>query len=121
MLSDLADAYLAGGSPDELARAAAALTLVISQRPDDVDAHARIITAYLRAGDYANARAALDAFTALEPDAADVDFFTGIIALRGDGDGAAAVAAFDRFLAAAPDDPRVPMVRALRAEALDRD
>lgn len=121
MLSDLADAYLAGGSPDELARAAAALTLVISQRPDDKDAHGRIITAYLRAGDYANARAALDAFKALEPDAADVDFFTGIIALRGDGDGAAAVAAFDRFLAAAPDDPRVPMVRALRAEAQDLD
>jgi cytochrome c-type biogenesis protein CcmH/NrfG len=118
VLSALADAYLAGGSPDELARAAAALTLVISQRPDDVDAHARIITAYLRAGDYANARAALDAYTALEPDPADVDFFSGIIALRGDRDGPAAVAAFDRFLAAAPDDPRAPMVRALRAEAI---
>lgn len=117
VLSALADAYLEGGSPDELARAAAALTLVISQRPDDADAHARIITAYLQAGDYVNARAALDSLTALDPDATDVAFFSGIISLRGDGDGSAAVSAFDRFLAAAPHDPRAAMVRALRAEA----
>lgn len=120
-LSALADEFLAGGSPEDLARAAAALALVISLRPDDVDAHARIMNAYLRAGDYVNARAALEAFEALDSDPADVAFFTGIIALRGDRDGPGAVAAFDRFLAAAPEDPRAPMVRALRAEAQTLD
>lgn len=116
-LSKLADEYLAGSSADDLARAAAALTLVIAQRPQDVDAHERIITAYLRAGDYANARAALDSLRSLDADPADVAFFEGIIALRGEDDPQAAAGAFDRFLELAPRDPRAAMVRALRAEA----
>ncbi|MGH2358584.1 MAG: tetratricopeptide repeat protein, partial [Candidatus Limnocylindria bacterium] len=117
VLSRLADAYLAGSSGEDLARAAAALALVISQRPDDVEAHTRIITAYLRAGDYVNARAALESVRSLDADPADVAFFDGIIGLRGDNDPAAAAAAFDRFLELAPDDARAAMVRALRAEA----
>lgn len=117
VLSRLADAYLAGSTAEDLTRAAAALALVISQRPEDVEAHERIITAYLRAGDYANARAALDSLRQLDADPADLAFFEGIIALRGEDDRAAARAAFDRFLRLAPDDARAPMVRALRAEA----
>ena len=50
-------------------------------------------------------------------DSIQPSFFRGLIAWRGHGDAASAIAAFDEFLAAAPDDPRVPMIRALRAEA----
>ncbi|MGH2427316.1 MAG: tetratricopeptide repeat protein [Candidatus Limnocylindria bacterium] len=117
-LSALADEYLAGDSADELARAAAALQLVIALEPDNADAYRRIVTAYLRAGDYTNARAALGAFSQTESaDPADLAFFEGIIALRGDDDPAGAVEAFDEFLELAPDDPRVPMVESLRDEA----
>lgn len=116
-LSDLADAYLAGSSPDDLARAATALLIVISLDPRDDDAHRRIITAYIRAGDLADARAALESYAALDPDPADVAFFTGLIALRS-GDSRAAVAEFDRFLELAPHDERGPMVRSLRADAV---
>jgi cytochrome c-type biogenesis protein CcmH/NrfG len=120
-LSDLADAYLAGNTTADLREVVTILGFVIGFEPENESAYRRIITAYLRAGDYQNARAALDAFVELDPDPADVAFFSGLIALRGDGDAAVAVAAFDRFLELAPHDDRAPMVRALRAEAEGAD
>lgn len=118
VLSDLADAYLAGSSSDDLAAAAAALQLLIAVEPDRADAYERIVAAYLRANDFGNARAALDSYGAVgSADPVEVAFLDGLIALRGEGDDARAVAAFDRFLELAPDDPRVAMIRSLRAEA----
>ena len=118
VLSDLADEYLAGSSQDDLVRAAVALQLLMNLDPERADAFERIITAYLRAGDHANARAALDSYVATaSADPIEIAFFEGLIALRGEGDVAAARAAFDRFLELAPDDPRAGMVRGLRDEA----
>ncbi|MGH2462437.1 MAG: tetratricopeptide repeat protein [Candidatus Limnocylindria bacterium] len=117
VLSDLADAYLAGDSRDDLIKAALALLVLIQLDPDNESAHVRIISAYMRAGDYDDASRAADALEKLNPDSADVLFFRGLIALRGRGDRRAAVEAFDRFLEQAPDDPRAGMVRSLRAEA----
>ena len=117
-LSDLADAYLAGSSRDDLVRAAVALQLLMSLEPERADAYERIVTAYLRAGDYGNARSALDAYASTATaDPVEVAFFEGLIALRGEDDPAAARAAFDRVLELAPDDPRAGMVRGLREEA----
>ena len=117
-LSALADAYLEGGTSDDLVRAAVALRLLIDVEPERPDAYERIVTAYVRAGDYVNARAALDAYVEV-PSASPVEiaFFEGLIALRGEDDPEAAVAAFDRFLELAPDDGRAGMVRGLRDEA----
>jgi tetratricopeptide (TPR) repeat protein len=92
--------------------------VLIDLEPDRADAYERIMAAYLRAGDYANARAAYDSY--LELDAADpveAAFFDGLIALRGEDDPARAEAAFDRFLELAPDDPRAGMIEGLREEA----
>jgi tetratricopeptide (TPR) repeat protein len=117
-LSDLADAYLAGSTVEELARAAAALQLLISVDPQRADAYERLITAYLRAGDHANARAAHDSYAGLATaDPVEAAFFDGLIALRGEDDAVRALAAFDRFLELAPDDPRAGMIRGLRDEA----
>ena len=117
-LSDLADEYLAGSSQEDLVRAAVALQLLMNLEPERADAYERIVAAYLRAGDYPNARAALDAYAATDSaNPAEIAFFAGLIALRGDGDAEAARAAFDRFLELAPDDPRAGMVRGLRDEA----
>ena len=117
-LSDLADAYLAGSSADDLVRAAAALQLLINAEPGRPDAYERLITAYLRAGDYANARAAHDSYVGLEEaDPAEAAFFDGIIALRGEDDPEAALTAFETFLELAPDDPRAGMIRGLADEA----
>jgi tetratricopeptide (TPR) repeat protein len=117
-LSDLADAYLAGSSADDLARAAAALQVLIALEPDRADAYERVIGAYLRAGDFTNARRALDSYEGRETaDPVEVAFLDGIIALRGEGDPDRALAAFDRFLELVPDDPRAGMIRGLRAEA----
>ena len=117
VLSELADAHLAGTSVDDLARAAAALQVLIALEPDRADAYERIIAAYLRAGDHANARAALASYEErASADPVEVAFFDGLIALR-EGDPDRARVAFDRFLELAPDDPRVPMVRGLRDEA----
>lgn len=116
VLSELADAYLAGDTPDDLVLAATVLGLIIGLEPDNEDAYRRIITAYVRAGDYENARAALASFVELEPGPADIAFFSGLIALR-DGEPATAIDAFDRFLELAPEDERATMVRALRADA----
>lgn len=118
ILSDLADAYLAGSSNADLAAAAAALQLLIAAEPDRADAYERIVTAYIRANDFANARAALDSYEGVaSPDPVEVAFLDGLIALRGEGDGERAAAAFDTFLELAPDDPRATMIRSLRAEA----
>jgi len=118
VLSDLADAYLAGSSDDDLAAAAAALQLLIAVEPDRADAYERIVAAYIRANDFGNARAALDSYEEIgSADPVEVAFLDGLIALRGEGDDARASAAFDRFLELAPDDPRAAMIRSLRAEA----
>lgn len=120
-LSDLADAYLAGSTEDDLVRGAVALRLLIDLEPARADAYERIVTAYIRAGDYSNARAALSAYEDLDDaDPAEVAFFDGLILLRGEDDPPAAVEAFDRFLALAPDDGRAGMVRGLRDEAAGR-
>jgi hypothetical protein len=116
-LSDLADAYLAGSSRDDLARAAAALQVLIALEPDRADAYERVIGAYLRAEDFANARRALDSYEGIRAaDPVEVALLDGLIALRSnDSDGA--VSAFDRFLELAPNDARASMVRGLREEA----
>lgn len=117
-LSALADEYLAGATHDDLVRAAVSLQLLIELEPERADAYERIMSAYLRAGDATNARAAHDSYAALETaDPVEVAFFDGLIALRGENDADAAVAALDRFLQLAPDDPRADMVRGLRDEA----
>jgi tetratricopeptide (TPR) repeat protein len=117
-LSALADAYLAGSSQEDLVRAAVALQVLIELEPQRADAYERIMTAYLRAGDYADARAAHDSYAKLDTaDPVEAAFFDGIIALRGENDSARAKAAFDRFLELAPDDPRASMIEGLRDEA----
>jgi cytochrome c-type biogenesis protein CcmH/NrfG len=114
-LSDLADAYLAGSSSEDLVRGAVALRLLVELEPERADAYERIMSAYLRAGDYVNARAAHDSYADLdEADPVEVAFFDGLIALRGEQDPARATAAFDQFLELAPDDPRAGMIRGLR-------
>jgi len=114
-LSALADAYLAGSSSEDLVRAAVALRLLVEMEPERPDAYERIMSAYLRAGDYPNARAAHDSYADIdEADPVEVAFFDGLIALRGEQDVARATAAFDRFLELGPDDPRAGMVRGLR-------
>ena len=65
-LSDLADAYLAGSTGDDLARAAAALQVLIALEPDRADAYERLIGAYLRAGDVVNARRAFASYEGLD-------------------------------------------------------
>ncbi len=117
VISDLADAYLAGSSDADLAAAAAALQLLITIEPDRADAYERIVAAYIRADDFANARAALDSYEGIASvDPVEVAFLDGLIALRGEGDEARAAAAFDTFLELAPDDPRAAMIRSVRAE-----
>lgn len=117
-LSALADAYLEGSTDEDLVRAAVSLRLLIELEPDRADAYERSMTAYLRAGDYANARAVHDSYGRLAAaDPLELAFFDGLIALRGEDDPAAAARAFDRFLELAPDDPRAGMVRGLRDEA----
>jgi tetratricopeptide (TPR) repeat protein len=117
-LSALADAHLAGSSQEDLVRGAVALQLLIALEPERADAYERIMSAYLRAGDHANARAAHDAYVQLaSADPVEAAFFDGLIALRGVDDPQRALDAFDRFLELAPDDPRAAMVRGLRDEA----
>jgi cytochrome c-type biogenesis protein CcmI len=116
-LSDLADAYLAGQTEDDLVRAAVALRLLIELDPDRADAYERILGAYLRAGDHVNARAVHDSYAAVATaDPLELAFFDGLIALA-ERDTPAAIEAFDRFLELAPDDARAGMVRGLREEA----
>jgi len=117
-LSALADAYLAGGTAEDRQRGAVALLALIGLEPENASAYRRLITAYISAGDWTDARAALDAYAGFAaPDEADIPFFAGLLALRADQDAAEAVRQFDRFLELAPDDPRAAMIRSLRAEA----
>jgi len=117
-LSALADAYLAGGGAEDQRRAAAALLLLINVEPENASAYRRLITAYITAGDWTDARAALEAYAGVAaPEEPDIPFFRGLLALRADEDVAEALRQFDRFLELAPDDPRAPMIRSLRAEA----
>jgi tetratricopeptide (TPR) repeat protein len=116
-LSELADAYLSGTDRDDLSTAVVVLQALVTLDPDRNDAYERTITAYLRAGDAANARAAHDAYADLAAsDPVDVAFFDGLVA-RAEGDTERAGAAFDRFLELAPDDERADMIRGLRDEA----
>ena len=116
-LSKLADAYLQGGSADDLSRAGTILLALISLEPTNASAYQRLITAYINVGDWTDATSATDAYARVVPDSADIPFFRGIIAFRGLNDTAAAVEAFQAFLDAAPEDPRAVMVRALLSEA----
>ena len=118
IISALADEFLAGSTPEDLARAAASLQLLIQLEPERADAYERIMSAYLRAGDAANARAAHDSYATLATaDPVEVAFYDGLIALRAENDVPAAIEAFDRFLELAPRDPRADMIGALRDEA----
>lgn len=117
VLSDLADAYLAGSSAEDLRRAAVALQVLLAVDPQDRSAYRRLITAYLSAADWADAQAATDSYAGIAgEDDPDMPFFRGLIAFR-QGEREAAVTQFDRFLELAPDDPRATMVSSLRAEA----
>ena len=117
VVSDLADAYLAGGSADDLRRAATALQILLALEPENHSAYRRLINAYLVTAHYGDARATTDSYAAIAgADEPDIPFYRGVIAFRL-GDDTIAVREFDRFLALAPDDGRAAMVSSLRAEA----
>jgi predicted Zn-dependent protease len=117
VLSELADAFLAGQDRQDLARAVVVLQALLAVEPDRPDAYERMISAYLRAGDAVNARAAHDSYAELgSADSVELAFLDGLIA-RAEGDAERAMEAFDRFLELAPDDPRAEMIRGLRDEA----
>lgn len=110
--SNLADAFLAGDTYADMQRGAAALLALITLEPNNVDAHDKLISTYIRVSDWKDASATTDALEKLTPGSADVPFFRGLIA-RGQGDSAEAKRQFEAFLKLAPEDPRVPMVRGL--------
>ncbi len=116
-LSDLADVLVAGSTYADQQRAAAALIALIALEPDNVSAYERLISTYIRVGDWTDAKAATDSLAKLAPDSINVPFFRGLIALRGDNDRITAKRELERFIQLAPDDPRLPMVRSLLAEA----
>lgn len=118
VLSDLADAYLAGSGAEDLQRAAVALQVLLAVEPENHSAYRRLITAYITAADWADARAATDSYAGIAADQPDIPFFRGLIALRADDGTAEAIRQFDLFLHLAPDDPRASMVRSLRADAV---
>jgi tetratricopeptide (TPR) repeat protein len=114
--SELADAYLADPTGEDLPLAVEVLKVLIQFEPERANAYERVIGAYVRGGDYVNARRALDAYERIATaDPVEVAVFDGCIALRGENDVEAAAGAFDRFLELAPDDPRAEMIRGLRA------
>jgi cytochrome c-type biogenesis protein CcmH len=117
VVSDLADAYLAGDSAEDLQRAAVALQILLALEPENHSAYRRLINAYMVTAHYDDAQATTDSYATIAgPDEPDIPFYRGLIAFRR-GDSATAVREFDRFLALAPDDGRVSMVSSLRAEA----
>ena len=116
VLSDLADAYLAGGTAGDLQRAAVALQVLLGVEPQNRSAYRRLVTAYVSAADWTDARAATDSYATIAPDEPDIPFFRGLIAFR-QGDNGTAMREFDRFLHLAPHDARASMVTSLRAEA----
>lgn len=117
VVSGLADAYLAGDSPEDLQRAAVALQILLALQPENHSAYRRLINAYLVTAYYDDAQATTDSYATIAgPNEPDIPFYRGVIAFRR-GDSATAVRQFDRFLELAPDDGRAPMVSSLRAEA----
>lgn len=117
IVSDLADAYLAGDSADDLQRGAVALQILLALEPENHSAYRRLINAYIVTAHYDDAQATTDSYATIAgPDEPDIPFYRGLISFR-QGDAATAVMEFDRFLALAPDDGRVSMVSSLRAEA----
>lgn len=115
-LAELSDLYLAGGTSEDVARALAALLLLRDAAPDSRDAHQRLVTLFIRAGEWQQADAATDQMAeVVGEDDREIPFFRGLIA-RGLGETDEALRQFDRFLAIAPDDPRATMVRGLRDE-----
>ena len=116
-LAELADLYLAGGSSEDVARALVSLVLLRDAAPDSRDAHQRLVTLLIRAGEWQQADAATDRMAqVVGEDDREIPFFRGLIA-RGLGDSAEAVRQFEQFLRIAPDDPRAAMVRGLREQA----
>jgi cytochrome c-type biogenesis protein CcmH len=117
VISDLADAYLAGDSGDDLQRAAVALQILLALEPENHSAYRRLINAYIVTAHYDDAQATTDSYATIAgPDEPDIPFYRGLIAFRR-GDNATAVEEFDRFLELAPADGRGPMVRGLRETA----
>lgn len=117
VLSDLADAYLAGSTSEDLQRAAVALQVLLAVEPSNRSAYSRLITAYISAADWRDAQAATDSYaTVVGSPEPDIPFFRGLIAFRS-GDNSAAIRYFDQFLLLAPDDARASMITSLRAEA----
>jgi tetratricopeptide (TPR) repeat protein len=115
-LAELSDQYLAGGTPDEVARALASLLLLRDAEPSSRDAHQRLVTLFIRAGLWDEATSAVDRYVKVVGEAdPDIPFFRGLIA-RATGDSQEAVRQFDRFLDIAPDDARATMVKGLRDE-----
>ncbi len=115
-LAELSDLYLAGGSAEDVAAALVSLLLLRDAAPDSRDAHQRLVTLFIRVGEWQQAEAATDQMAAVVgKDDREIPFFRGLIA-RGLGDSAEAVRQFDRFLRIAPEDPRATMVRGLRDE-----
>ena len=120
-LSQLADAYLAGSSAEDLQRAALVLLTIIGMEPDDPEPYGRLITAYIRAGAWTDAANATDALAELSPGIGGravlprLDRMARRTGRRGCDLGVRPVPG------RAPDDPRVPMIRALRAEAAAAD
>ena len=118
-LGELADLYLAGGTPDDVARALASLILMRDAAPQSRDANQRLVTILVRTGLWDDARAATNRYAGVVgEDDPDIPFFRGLIA-RGAGDDAEAVHQFDRFLEIAPGDPRAEMIRGLRDDLAD--
>lgn len=113
-LGELADLYLANGSPNDVGAALVTLVLLRDAAPDSRDANQRLVTLLVRTGLWDDADAATDRYAAVVgEDDPDIPFFRGLIA-RGTGDDEEAVRQFDRFLELAPDDDRAQMVRGLR-------
>jgi len=115
-LAELSDLYLAGGTSEDVARALASLLLLRDAAPDSRDAHQRLVTLYIRTGEWEQAALATKEMAeVVGDDDREIPFFRGLIA-RGLGETDEAVRQFDRFLAIAPDDPRATMVRGLLDE-----
>ena len=113
-LGELADLYLAGESPEDVAAALASLLLLRDAAPESRDANQRLVTLYVRTGLWEDADAATDRYAQVVGEGdPDIPFFRGLIA-RGTGDDEEALRQFDRFLEIAPDDPRAEMVQGLR-------
>ena len=120
-LGELADLYLANGSPNDVGAALVTLVLLRDAAPQSRDANQRLVTLLVRTGLWDDADAATDRYAdVVGEDDPDIPFFRGLIA-RGNGDDAEAVRQFDRFLELAPDDPRADMVEGLRDDLAQSD